>query len=110
MTDTEQQIFERQCKAYREKHGQATLMTYFGRGERWMCKWSDRNQVVLVKLGGGELILSPEDFKTQFATYFMDESMYYFGSDDAKNALTEELNQQLQAMLLCIEADESSVH
>lgn len=71
-----------------------------------MCKQHDNQQAVQVKLGSTEeLTVSAENFEALFHTYFVDESVYWFGSTEAKAALSAELEQQLAAMRICIEAD-----
>lgn len=106
MTQLEMQEFERECKAYRVNHGANTLMPYKGRGDSWICKEVDDQQATLVKLGSSDqLIVSADDFKSEFFNYFVDESVFYFGNPDMKAALSSEIALQIAAMKTCLASD-----
>lgn len=101
----EQQKVEGQIKAYREKHGAATLKAYVGRGTRWMCKHHDGQRALLLKLGSyDELIVSADEFKAEFRWYLHDEAVFFFGSKEQQSILSNDIREQEAAIQRCIGA------
>ena len=97
--------FAARYRAYRARHGRQSLLLYAGRGGHFVCKHADAECAILVELGThAEVTLTPDEFKAEF-TQFVDDVLFFLGTEAQQAAAEAQLDAQMAATRLCMEQE-----